>query len=264
MPQVHNRKLSMMADNSAFNKNSRFMATNRMTEGSKKRIRAFNYVENRLKGIKLRFFDRHAEIDLRRRERERQVIMDSLKRTLAYKLVVEKHNLTHAVDYQKALDDDYSGTALRHEVKHMVEYMKPDQVRERKAKALISENRRRYNRIIQRNKNSLDLICPPKRTSRYLFDEDVLNKKGDDNDDNSTRAPSTAEPSRAGDIFKQRLPTKPLLPLKKQAITRSFLLENAQKSMDVMDSNPSLTKAPYDLPPVQLHKRLPPAIAVQA
>ncbi|XP_060070773.1 uncharacterized protein LOC132550695 [Ylistrum balloti] len=262
MPQVHNRKLAMMADSSIFNKNSRYMATNRMTEGSKRRIRAFNFVENKLTRIKLNFFDRHAEIDLRRRERERQTIMDSLKRTLAYKLVVEKHNVTNAVDYQKALDDDYSSTALRHDVKHMMQYMEPDKVRERKAKALINENRRRYTNIIQRNKNSLDLICPPKRTSRYLFDEDAL-KKNEDDEENS-RAPSTAEPSGAGSIFARRLPLKPLLPTKKHTITRSFLLENAQKSMDVMDTNPSPSKHAYDLPPVQLHKKFPPAIAVQA
>ncbi|XP_033746286.1 uncharacterized protein LOC117331589 [Pecten maximus] len=261
MPQVHNKKLTMMADSSAFNKNSRFMSTMRMTDGSKKRIRAFNYVENKLTRIKLKFFDRHAEIDIRRRERERQAVMDSLKRTLAYKLVVEKHNVTNAPDYQKALNDNYSSTALRHDIKHMIQYMEPEKVRERKAKALINETRQRYNTIIQRNKNSLDLICPPKRTSRFLFDEDLLNKKKDDEEE--SRAPSTAGPSGAGSIFgRRRLPFKPVLPLKKHTVSRSFLLENAQKSMDVMDANPSPTKRDYDLPPVQLHKTLPPEIAV--
>ncbi|XP_069141843.1 uncharacterized protein [Argopecten irradians] len=263
MPQVHNKRLTMMADSSAFNKNSRFMSTMRMTEGSKRRIRAFNFVENKLTRIKLRFFDRHAEIDLRRRERERQTIVDNLKRTLAYKLVVEKHSVTNATDYKKALDDDYSSEALRNDVKHMIRYMEPEKVRERKAKALINENRQRYDNIIQRNKNSLDLICPLKRTSRYIFDEESLDKEEDKEE---SRAPSKAEPSGAGSIFGGRpMPFKPILPLKKHTVTRSFLLENAQKSMDVMDANPSPTKSKaYDLPPVQLHKTIPREIAVHA
>jgi len=243
------------------------MSTNRMSEGSKRRIRAFNTVENRLTKFKLDFFTRHSEIEVRRRERETKRIVENLKKTLAYKLVLTKHNITHAQDYKKALDGDYSRHALRYDIKQMVRYMEPDRVRERRAKALIDENRKRYDDILNRNKQTMDSLCPPQvKNWRYHYsgqDDDNDEEEDDDEKEETTRKPV---PRTIQSIMRRqqeialpsvrRSPTKPTLSLKRQGITRSFLLESGHGTMDSICLKPQNSKPDYELPPLQLQKKL--------
>ena len=200
-----------MADANAFGKTSRFMAAIRVTEGSRRKIRALNTVENRLKRIRLRFYGRHNEIDMRKRDRDKLRMEDDLKLVLAAKIVAEQRSISKASDYHKALNTNYSWETVKKNNKHMVNYMEPDRVRERKAQALIDENRQRYQSILKRNRNSIDVLCPVYKPKWKLEQED---------DD----ALSEAFGSRASSRQLSKTPTRAMLPVKKQEISRSMIM----------------------------------------
>lgn len=274
MPQVHNKKLSMEVDTSAFGKNSRYMSSLKYSEGTKRRIKAFNKVEHRLNRYKVRYYNRHAEIYRNRHKREQLELVNNLKRTIAYKLVCRKNSITNTTDYYKALNKNYSQFALRHEIDHMMTYMEPEKVRERKADALIDENRKLYQSLLQRNRKSIDLICPPKQKWRgYLLNDDSDDEYEDLDDYSDTSSVKSAVVKKEHkDKFlpngKEKLPplsrspTKGLLPIRKQGITKAFMMQREASSSIQTPGNKPLPSLPaddkpqYELPPLQIRKKM--------
>lgn len=252
MPQVHNRSLTLSMDSSAFNKNSRFMSTIRMTEGAKRKIRAFNTVENRLKKIQLNFYDRHAEIERYQMERKKEKVLDVMKKRNAYKMVIANHPIANSPDYQKALEDTYTAHALRHEIKKMINYIEPDKVRERNAKNLVTENKKRYDEILNRNRKSIvELFPPPSQKKMDDYESDFES-------DSEDEEPPEEVPRK----FQQ---ARPMLPFRRQGVTRAFIMENSGKGAR-QESSANQTSATAsqesELPPITVKKEIPPDLRI--
>lgn len=254
MPQVHNRSLTLSMDSSAFNKNSRFMSTIRMTEGAKRKIRAFNTVENRLKKIQLNFYDRHADIERYQMERKKEKVLDVMKKRNAYKMVIANHPIANSPDYQKALEDTYTAHALRHEIKKMIHYIEPDKVRERNAKNLVTENKKRYDEILNRNRKSIvELFPPPSQKKMDDYESDFES-------DSEDEEPPEVEPRK----FQQ---TRPMLPFRRQGVTRAFIMENSgkgarQESSTNQTSGSATASQESELPPITVKKEIPPDLRI--
>lgn len=252
MPQVHNRSLTLSMDSSAFNKNSRFMSTIRMTEGAKRKIRAFNTVENRLKKIQLNFYNRHADIERYQMERKKEKVLDVMKKRNAYKMVIANHPIANSPDYQKALEDTYTAHALRHEIKKMINYIEPDKVRERNAKSLVNENKKRYDEILSRNRKSIAELFPPPSQKK------IVDYESDFESDSEDEEPPEVEPRK----FQQ---VRPMLPFRRQGVTRAFIMENSDRGAR-QESSANQTSATAsqeaELPPVTLKKEIPPDLRI--
>ncbi|XP_045166558.2 uncharacterized protein LOC123529975 [Mercenaria mercenaria] len=139
------------------------MATLRFTEQSLRRVKALNSLENRFTRKKLDFFERDANFQKFKYERIKNRLVDNLHKRLAYKLVLKNHSISKAKDYQKALDQKYTYTALQGEVQHMMQYMRPERMRERKAKSLLHENQNAYDNIIFQNTQKFNKLFPEKK-----------------------------------------------------------------------------------------------------
>ncbi|KAK3102551.1 hypothetical protein FSP39_012141 [Pinctada imbricata] len=280
MPQVHNKSLAM--ETSLFGKNSRFMSTLRMSEGSKRKIRAFNTVESRLNRFKINYYARHADIQLNKRKREKDHILEAIKKRNAYKFVIRNHRFTDSKDYKKSLDDRYNAHALRFEIRDMMKFMKPDRIRERNAHVLIEENRKRYDKIIDRNRNSIQEICP-EITKKYSYDDSEDEFESDSEDEEEKK--------------KQEMTSKrATLSFQRQGVTKAFVLQSGRTEVDLKlpkdltkkgttadekaitksvnntprgsndkdnkSQNKTETKSNYELPPVVVKKQMDPKLKV--
>ena len=248
MPQVHNRSLTLSMDSSAFNKNSRFMSTIRMTEGAKRKIRAFNTVENRLTKIRLNFYNRHEDIQRYQLERKKQTVLEGAKKRNAYKMVVANHSISKSPDYHKALDDTYTAHALRHEIKKMLNYIEPNKVRERNARNLVNENKKRYDEILSRNRKSIvELFPPPGQKKPTDYESDFES-------DSEDEEPPEVSPRKIQQA-------RPMLPFRRQGVTRAFIMEKNARGRNSEESyNKETTSTEgqsHDLPPVTLKKEIP-------
>lgn len=163
MPQVHNKALSYDTT-TAFGKNSRYMASLRFTEKSLRRVNVLNSLENRLSKKKLDYYERDAQINTFKLERIKNRLVDNLQKRMAYKLVLKNHSISKAKDYQKALDQKYTLTALHSEVKNMINYMNPARVRERNARSLLHEQKNNYDNLIFQNTQKFNKLFPEKKT----------------------------------------------------------------------------------------------------
>ena len=161
MPQVHNPSRLMDMESSAFAKNSRYMAAINFTEGSLRRMNALNFLDKRLTSIKVKYYTRQERIQNGKMERTRNRMIENLQKRLAYKLVLKSHSISTAKDYHSALKDNYSFESMQHEVKNMMYMMRPEHVREKRARVLINEQQRRYDEAIKKNRENLDRLFPP-------------------------------------------------------------------------------------------------------
>ncbi|XP_062579791.1 uncharacterized protein LOC134241788 [Saccostrea cucullata] len=244
MPQVHNRSLTLNMDSSAFNKNSRFMSTIRMTQGAKRKIRAFNTVENRLKKYQINFYNRHAEIQRYQMERKKEKVREVMKKRDAYKKVIANHPIAESPDYKKALEDRYDAHALRHEIKQMLSYIEPDKIRERNARTLIDVNKKRYDEILNRNRKSILELFPPPVDKKVEYESDFESDSEDDE-----------PPEQETRNFQQ---ARPMLPFRRQGVTRAFIMKSRQdQRQEISTKENSSSNQEQDLPPVMFKKELP-------
>jgi hypothetical protein len=236
-------------DSSAFNKNSRYMSTIRITEGAKRKIRAFNTVENRLKKFKINFYNRHADIQRHQIERKKQTVLESMKKRDAYKMVIANHSISKSPDYQKALDDRYTAHALRNEIKQMINYIEPDKIRERNAKTLVDVNKKRYDEILSRNRKSIVELFPPVVEKKADYESDFES-------DSEDEEPPEVEPRR----FQQ---ARPMLPFRRQGVTRAFVMKSREETrQDTSTDTPLNPIKEQNLPPVTVKKELPPDLRI--
>lgn len=251
MPQVHNRSLTLSMDSSAFNKNSRLMSTIRITEGAKRKIRAFNTVENRLKKFKINFYNRHADIQRNQIERKKQTVLDSMKKRDAYKMVIANHPISSSPDYQKALNDRYTAHALRYEIKRMLNYIEPDKIRERNAKTLVDVNKKRYDEILNRNRKSIMELFPP------AVEKKAVDYESDFESDSEDEEPPEVEQRK----FQQ---ARPMLPFRRQGVTRAFIMQKSGRDQrqEASTDTPLNTDKEQNLPPVTIKKELPPDLRI--
>ena len=128
-----------------------------------RRMNALNTTDKRLAKIQINYFERNADISLKKYEKARHRLIDKFQKYQAYKLVLKRHRIAKAKDYKKALNGNYSYHALHYEIDDMVNFIQPDVVRERKARALINENRRRYEGLLRKNAEQSAILFPMKR-----------------------------------------------------------------------------------------------------
>lgn len=163
MPQVHN-KLKSFDASTAFGKNSHFMNSLRFTEKSLHKVKVLNAVENKLIKKKLDFFERERINDNWKHQRIRNRLVNNLQKRIAYKFVLKNHSIINAKDYRKALDEKYTLFALHNEVNKMRDYLRPDRVRERNAKALVHENKNMFDNVVFQNRGKFNRLFPEKKT----------------------------------------------------------------------------------------------------
>ena len=157
-------------------------------------MNALNTMDQRLTKIELKYFERHADIQLKKYERARNRIVGKLQKHIAYKMVLKQHSIAKAKNYKKALDGNYSFQALHYEVNDMMHQIQPDVVRERRARALIDVNRQRYETLLRKNQENCAILFPMKKTWE-AFDFTKIKTKGDkDDDEKSQGGESTVSP----------------------------------------------------------------------
>ena len=224
-----------------------------MTEGAKRKIRAFNTVENRLTKIRLNFYNRHEDIQRYQLERKKQTVLEGAKKRNAYKMVVANHSISKSPDYQKALDDTYTAHALRHEIKKMLNYIEPNKVRERNARTLVNENKKRYDEILSRNRKSIvELFPPPGQKKPTDYESDFES-------DSEDEEPLEVSPRKIQQA-------RPMLPFRRQGVTRAFIMEKNNRGQNSVESSNKETTSTegqsHDLPPVTLKKEIPPDLRI--
>jgi hypothetical protein len=175
MPQVQS-KAHAYDTASAFGKNSRFMASLRFTDRSLRRVNVLNSLEHSFTKKKLDFLERDSNVQRLKYERIKNRLVDNLQKRLAYKMVLKNHSISEAKDYSQALDKKYTYTAFKGEVKNMLIHMRPERIRERKARSLIHENQNSYDNIIFQNSQKFNKLFPEKKTwlsrrARLLLEE---------------------------------------------------------------------------------------------
>jgi len=170
MPQVHNPRTVAEADTSAFGKNSRYMKANAFGQSTMRRVKALNAIEARFTRMRLGVMARNMEHADRVRQHQRTHILESYKRTLAYKAVVARRPIRRAVDYSKVLDADYSLHGLRNDIKQMLIDLEPDTIEKKKAAAAISASHSAYQGVIHHNQSRIADIVPKKKPA-YLIEE---------------------------------------------------------------------------------------------
>ena len=263
MPQVHNKARVLDQDSSAFSKNSRFMASLKFSEGSLRRMKAQNVLDQHTSRIEMRYFERHADIQQKKYERARQRIIEKAQKHIAYKLVLMQHSIAKAKDYKKALDVDYSYHALHYKVNNMLQRIQPDVVRERQARALINQNRKRYESLLRKNSETCAIIFPMKKTWE-AFDFSKIKTKADSQDEDakstggSVISPLPKIDPRKGQLRRRIIeeptskPSSSSKPIsaKRQGITMNMMrkqksfLENQEKVTQVID--PSAQESEID------------------
>ena len=218
-------------------------------------MNAQNTLDQRLTKIQMKYFERHADIQQKKYERARNRIIGNAQKHLAYKLVLKQHRIAKAKDYKKALDGNYSFHALHYEVNDMVQFIRPDLVRERRARALINENRKQYESLLKKNAETCAIIFPMKKTWE-AFDFSKIKTRGDNDDDDakSQSGESVVSPLPKLDLRKGQLrrriieepsskpgSSKPVSPAKRQGITMNMMkkqksfIENQEKVTQIQD-----------------------------
>lgn len=238
MPQVHSKQRLLDQDPSAFSKNSRYMASLKFTEGSVRRMNALNTTDKRLAKIQVNYFERNADISLKKYEKARLRLIDKMQKHLAYKLVLKRHRIAKAKDYKKALDGNYSYHALHYEINDMMNFIQPDVVRERKARALINENRRRYDGLLRKNAEQSAILFPMKKTWE-AFDFSKIKTKEERKDNEDEKTPDEAPGGTTG------ISTLPKLdPRRGRALVRRIIEEPQSRKGSKPGSPKPLSRSP--------------------
>ncbi|XP_012938322.1 uncharacterized protein LOC106011837 [Aplysia californica] len=163
MPQCYNPSLVADQDTSAFGKNSRYMKANNFNLHTLRRVNVLNSLEAKFTRMRLSVMERNTQNQLKMRSQARVNILESYKRTLAYRLVVKKHPIRKNPDFNAALNDNYSFHSLRHEIKAMLNDIDPNIVRHRKARERVHECKDTYQGVIAQNLAKIVDIVPKKR-----------------------------------------------------------------------------------------------------
>ncbi|KAL3851602.1 hypothetical protein ACJMK2_015339 [Sinanodonta woodiana] len=229
MPQVYNKQQLLNQDSGVFGKNSRYMATIRLTEARVRRINVMNRLEQTLNKIHISYFEKCADMQRRKLENAEHRIKERLWKNIAYKYVLKRHSIAEASDYRKALNGNYSSGAMKQEITQMVDWMQPEKVRKRNAKALIEENRQRYQSIICDNINRANVMFPQKKQL-----PDIINNIPSNKNDNAANLDIESAVPSLPDIEKKMKPDKMFqmkdtmrgrMGFKLQAINKSFIVK---------------------------------------
>ncbi|CAC5415831.1 unnamed protein product [Mytilus coruscus] len=257
MPQVHNK--SILLDGNAFGKNSRFMNTMKFSDITKRRVRAFNVVENRLSKYRINYYNRQAEIEFNRVQKQKETLLVRMKKLMAYKVVAKHHNISNAQDYHAALNEDRSPRKIQKEIKEMIKQISPQYVREKRAREKIDEARRLCDDVIHQNRKQIDVIYPPPKQWQPYREQDE-----DDSRSNVT-TPQSAPPEMNAEMRMRRL----TLPQNRRTVgvSRAYVMEKSnlgeklekektvmeippQKEMLVSETETNDKELKSDLPPV--------------
>ncbi|KAK3709883.1 hypothetical protein RRG08_050358 [Elysia crispata] len=160
MPQCYKPALMAQQDTSAFGKNSRYMKATNFNQNSRRRVNVLNTLEAKFTRMRLSVIERNIQQRLTAQSKARINILESYKRTMAYRMVLKRHPIRHRKDYHAALNDTYSFHSLRHEVKKMLEDIAPDNVAHRQAQAKVEVCRGEYKNILEHNRKSIVDIIP--------------------------------------------------------------------------------------------------------
>ncbi|XP_071137237.1 uncharacterized protein [Mytilus edulis] len=254
MPQVHNK--SILLDGNAFGKNSRFMNTMKFSDVTKRRVRAFNVVENRLSKYKINYYNRQAELEFNRVQRQKETLLVKMKKLMAYKVVAKHHNISNAKDYNAALNEDRSPRKIQKEIKEMIKQISPQYVREKRAKEKIDEARRLCDDVIHQNRKQIDVIYPPPKQWQPYRDQDEDDSRSD------VSTPASAPPVMNAEMRMRRL----TLPQNRRTVgvSRAYVMEKSnlgeklekektvmqQKETLVSETKTSDEEPKPELPPV--------------
>jgi len=159
MPQVHNPSV-VDQDATAFGKGSRFMKANAFRQSTMRRVRALNTIEARFNRMRLSVLERNTQQAFKVRDHARVNIINSYKRTMAYKLVVNKHPIRKNASFSAALNDNYDLHSLRKEIQQMMIDIQPDSIEKKKAKAKILDSKDTYENVILTNRSKIVDIVP--------------------------------------------------------------------------------------------------------
>ena len=160
MPQVHNK----FVNDTTFGRDSRYMTSLRFSDKTLRRVNVLNDLETRISSKKVNLFQSESAYKIRKMDRVKDRLEDNMNKRMAYKLVLKTNTFSAEADYNKALDKRYSFQAFSNDVRQMMKAMKPDLVRERRAKLLLKENRIRYDIILNQNRQRFNKLVPEKRT----------------------------------------------------------------------------------------------------
>ena len=108
-------------------------------------------LDARMTKMKIQVMERTAHAQDHRYKRMQRRLQGSLERNVAYKMVVDKHNISNTDDYHSALNGNYTYDALKPEVQKMMERLKPSYIREQKAKMQLKRSKDAQKMIIERN-----------------------------------------------------------------------------------------------------------------
>ena len=219
-------------------------------------MNALNTMDKRLSKIQMNYFERNADIQMKKYERARNRIIDKMQKTLAYKLVLKRHKIAKAKDYKKALNGNYSYHALHYEINDMMNYIRPDVLRERRARALIDENRRRYDGLLRKNSEQCAIIFPMKKTWEAFDFSKIKTKeeeKGDEDEKPQGETSISSLPKvdpRRGRILGRRIidepesrkgskPGSPKPPSRSPAKTQGITMNMMKKQKSFLENQKS-------------------------
>ncbi|RUS77251.1 hypothetical protein EGW08_014984 [Elysia chlorotica] len=160
MPQCYKPTLMAQQDTSAFGKNSRYMKATNFNQNSRRRVNVLNSLEAKFTRMRLSVIERNIQQRLTAQSKARVNILESYKRTMAYRMVLKRHPIRRRKDYHAALNDTYSFHSLRHEVRQMLEDIAPDSVAHRHAQARVDVCRGQYKDILEHNRRSIVELIP--------------------------------------------------------------------------------------------------------
>lgn len=167
MPQAS----AAFGDTSGLGRDSRYMACVRFSDQYIRRVNVLNALENRIERKHVNIFEHESGQNIQKIERIKQRLNDSIRKRLAYKLVLKTQTFSAIPDKKTALNKRYTSTAFQNDVREMLMYIKPDRIRERKAKLLHKENRLRYDILLNQNRQKFNRLYPEKIAWRGRFGE---------------------------------------------------------------------------------------------
>jgi len=161
--------------------NSRYMAQMRFTDVTMRRMQVINALEGRAASRRVAFMERETNKKFDRFNRMKVRLTDNLTKRMAYKLVLKTQTFSAIKDKKMALDKRYTKEAFHNDIKLMMKKMKPEVLRERKAKLLVDESRLKFENIMLQNRQKFNRLYPEKITwyPRYTNIE-VENKTPDE------------------------------------------------------------------------------------
>ncbi|KAH3881340.1 uncharacterized protein LOC127879977 [Dreissena polymorpha] len=167
MPQAS----AAFGDTSGLGRDSRYMACVRFSDQYIRRVNVLNALQHRIERKHVNIFEHESDQNIKKIERIKQRLNDSIQKRLAYKLVLKTQTFSAIPDKKTALNKRYTSTAFQNDVREMLKYIKPDRIRERKAEVLYKENRLRYDILLNQNRQKFNRLYPEKIAWRGRYGE---------------------------------------------------------------------------------------------